>query len=65
MNSYIGGRRPPQAQCHKQLHYQVGGTLLTQGSNTSTDVNAGGERPLAGGAKGREVETGAVAPVQY
>lgn len=59
------GRRPRQLQCHKQLHPQVGGMLLLQGSNTPTDVEAGGGPPLAGGAKGREVETGAVARVQY
>ena len=35
--------------------------MLLHGLNTSADVKAGGGRPLAGGAKGREVETGAVA----
>ena len=38
--------------------------MFLQGSKTSTDAKVGGGRLLAGGAKGREVETGAVALVR-
>ena len=62
---YSRGRRPRQVKCHKQRHLQVGGILLLQGLIISTDLKVGGGRPLAGGAKGREVETGAVARVRY